>query len=118
MDIKTALGAAGGIALTIAGATTALFLTVGQSPSAASPEPAAVVTEYVSADAVVETPVATMPLDVDSANSDELVAAAPYDEYEEEEPAEVYAEEHEYEEEDEHEEPEEYEDHDEEEDHD
>ena len=48
METKAALGAAGGIALTIAGATSALLLTVGQG---AQPEnsgaPAAVVTEYV-----------------------------------------------------------------------
>jgi hypothetical protein len=48
MDTKTALGAAGGIALTIVGATSALLLTVGQgSPPENTGAPAAVVTEYV-----------------------------------------------------------------------
>lgn len=48
MDTKAALGAAGGIALTIAGATSALLLTVGQgSQPENSGSPAAVVTEYV-----------------------------------------------------------------------
>jgi hypothetical protein len=48
METKAALGAAGGIALTIAGATSALLLTVGQgSPPENGGAPAAVVTEYV-----------------------------------------------------------------------
>jgi len=48
METKAALGAAGGIALTIAGATSALLLTVGQgSQPSDTGAPAAVVTEYV-----------------------------------------------------------------------
>lgn len=51
MERSTALGAAGGVTLAIAGAATALVMTVGglasADPSPDQPAPAAVVTEYV-----------------------------------------------------------------------
>lgn len=51
MERSTALGAAGGVTLAIAGAATALVMTVGglatADPSSDQPAPAAVVTEYV-----------------------------------------------------------------------
>ena len=48
MDTKAALGAAVGLTLTVAGAVSALLLTVGQVDQPAAPsEPAPVVIEYV-----------------------------------------------------------------------
>ena len=47
MDTKTALGAAGGIALTVVGAMSALALTFGVGPSSADQNPLTTTIEYV-----------------------------------------------------------------------
>lgn len=96
METKAALGAAGGIALTIAGATSALLLTVGQgSPPENSGAPAAVVTEYVDWFGNPIDPTAV------SATTPEVIITTGVDTQVEPVPANAYVEEEDHEEEEE-----------------
>ncbi|MGI9614014.1 MAG: hypothetical protein ACR2QO_13985 [Acidimicrobiales bacterium] len=88
MDAKAAVGAVSGIALTIAGAATALFLTVGQAEPAPTAQSTEVVTEYVDQ---YGNPVDLSTATAAPAVADELVSAAGYEEA-------AYGEEAEYEE--------------------
>ena len=101
METKAALGATGGIALTIAGATSALLLTVGQgSPPENSGAPAAVVTEYVDwfGNPIDPTAVsATTPEVIITTGVDTQAEPVPVDAM----PADAYGETEEYEEEEE-----------------
>jgi hypothetical protein len=112
MDAKAAAGAFTGIALTIAGAATALFLTVGQAESAPAPQTTEIVTEYVDQ---YGNPVDLTTPTIASATAEELVSAAAYEgeveeaEYEEDHEEEEEYEEYEDEDEEEYEEYEEYE---------